>query len=402
MPDELRLPNLAPQGFDELFTSLRDAIPTLSANWTDFNLSDPGITVLQLLAHVAEVTSYRIDRIPPASYRNFLLLAAGTTEEGLDRDLAAAARDIARAGTLPASAGGEPVSLDPRRLALLQFLAGTRSTSAAASPAAMHAAAATYWTDGDRAVSADDFRRLAIECTAAVPAPPAPESMEKVVQAFVRARGPRIQVDVASGYQPHYDHQSASRAAGVLAAAQLTLRPQPYSAALGYARLTAAVSAYLQRRALLGTAVDVQPARYDAYAAELDVTPVHGCDYAGLLEKVATSLTAWFDPLTGGSAGAGWPYGTAPTESDLVNAVRRVPGVDPSQPVQARLTAIAGLALGSALLGHTTVLASSPDAPGFPVFPSVTLRALRSTAPATVGRSTRLGTELWLFGGAAG
>ena len=52
--------DLDTRGFDELFEAARARIPRYAPEWTDFNDSDPGITLLQLYAwhcrhHVAHV-----------------------------------------------------------------------------------------------------------------------------------------------------------------------------------------------------------------------------------------------------------------------------------------------------------------------------------------------------------
>lgn len=47
----------------------------------------------------------------------------------------------------------------------------------------------------------------------------------------------------------------------------------------------------------------------------------------GLAAQVQTALDAFFDPLTGGPAGTGWPFGGGVLESDLMDVLAAVPGV---------------------------------------------------------------------------
>jgi hypothetical protein len=53
---------------------MRALIPREAPGWTDHNDSDPGITLLQLFAWLAEATIYRLNRIPAASEAQFIKL----------------------------------------------------------------------------------------------------------------------------------------------------------------------------------------------------------------------------------------------------------------------------------------------------------------------------------------
>jgi hypothetical protein len=67
-------PKLDDRTYDELRNQLINQIPARCPRWTDFNPSDPGITVLELMAWLAEVLLYRINRIPEKSLIRFLEL----------------------------------------------------------------------------------------------------------------------------------------------------------------------------------------------------------------------------------------------------------------------------------------------------------------------------------------
>lgn len=74
----LPLPRLDKLNYDELVSEARGNLPVLAPDWTDYNAHDPGITLLELLAWLTEIDSYRLDQIPPASYRAFLRLVGIT------------------------------------------------------------------------------------------------------------------------------------------------------------------------------------------------------------------------------------------------------------------------------------------------------------------------------------
>ena len=70
---------LTPPRLDDLdhktvFESLRARIPVVAPEWTDHNDSDPGITMLQLFSHLAEMVGYRLNRVPEKAYVEFLKL----------------------------------------------------------------------------------------------------------------------------------------------------------------------------------------------------------------------------------------------------------------------------------------------------------------------------------------
>ena len=54
------LPNLDDRSFDELTAEARALIPGLQPDWTDHNPSDPGITLVELLAWLTEMLLFQI------------------------------------------------------------------------------------------------------------------------------------------------------------------------------------------------------------------------------------------------------------------------------------------------------------------------------------------------------
>lgn len=60
--------------FQELVSEARLRIARRSPEWTEHNVSDPGITLIELFAWLTEVISYRIDRVPDRLQRVLLAL----------------------------------------------------------------------------------------------------------------------------------------------------------------------------------------------------------------------------------------------------------------------------------------------------------------------------------------
>ena len=70
----LEPPNLDDRRFADLFEEMRSLIPRYAPEWTDHNLSDPGITMLQLFAWLGDIIIYRLNRLPERNYIEFLKL----------------------------------------------------------------------------------------------------------------------------------------------------------------------------------------------------------------------------------------------------------------------------------------------------------------------------------------
>jgi predicted phage baseplate assembly protein len=68
------LPKLDVHTFDDLVNDGRALLPRYTPGWTDHNVHDPGITLMELFAWLAEMDLYRLDRVPEGSIRAFLRL----------------------------------------------------------------------------------------------------------------------------------------------------------------------------------------------------------------------------------------------------------------------------------------------------------------------------------------
>ncbi|MEZ5351538.1 MAG: putative baseplate assembly protein [Bryobacteraceae bacterium] len=68
------LPNLDDRRWADLVEQGRALVPLYAPEWTDHNASDPGITLMELFAFVAEMDIYRLNRIPDSHKLQFLAL----------------------------------------------------------------------------------------------------------------------------------------------------------------------------------------------------------------------------------------------------------------------------------------------------------------------------------------
>ncbi len=70
----LKAPQLDTRSFEDLLSEARRRIPRYTPEWTDFNPSDPGMTLLELYAWLSEMMLYQMNRVPDRNYIKFLQL----------------------------------------------------------------------------------------------------------------------------------------------------------------------------------------------------------------------------------------------------------------------------------------------------------------------------------------
>lgn len=67
-------PKIDDRTFEQILSDLRFRIPRYTKEWTNFNDSDPGITLLQLFAWLSETMLFRMNQVPRKNYIKFLKL----------------------------------------------------------------------------------------------------------------------------------------------------------------------------------------------------------------------------------------------------------------------------------------------------------------------------------------
>jgi predicted phage baseplate assembly protein len=67
-------PRLDDRAFADLVEEARRRIPLYTPEWTDYNLSDPGITLIELFAWMTDIVLYRLNRVPDKHYVKFIEL----------------------------------------------------------------------------------------------------------------------------------------------------------------------------------------------------------------------------------------------------------------------------------------------------------------------------------------
>jgi predicted phage baseplate assembly protein len=70
----LTAPNLDTRQFADIVAEAKTLIPRYAPEWTNFNESDPGITLVELFAWLTEILAYRLNQVPDRNYIKFLQL----------------------------------------------------------------------------------------------------------------------------------------------------------------------------------------------------------------------------------------------------------------------------------------------------------------------------------------
>src|ERR1041385_7151148 len=70
----LTLPAVDSRNYQELLNEALARIPVHNPEWTNFNRSDPGVTLIELFAFLTESLLYRANQIPERNRRAFLSL----------------------------------------------------------------------------------------------------------------------------------------------------------------------------------------------------------------------------------------------------------------------------------------------------------------------------------------
>ena len=310
----LPIPNLDDRTFADLVAEALALIPGVAPEWTNHNPSDPGITIVELLAFLTESLIYRINRISDAQKIAFLRLlngapggvawapAPGVALEDQIRTTVLALRRIDRAVT---EADFEQLALaaDPR-VARARCVA--RRNLDAPPP-------------GSPPLSSPPGSPPASMAASPPASPPAsmaaspPASPPASMAASPPASPP-------SGPGPN-DPDAVSVSVVVVPDRTVT-DPNQLNAVLDNVRR------YLDERRLVATRLHVVGPRYVAIGVNLTVQLVDDALPSALGARILAALERFFDPLQGGPDGRGWPFGRHIFVSEVYRVVETVQGVD--------------------------------------------------------------------------
>jgi hypothetical protein len=274
----LPLPNLDDRTYDELMEEARALIPSVYPDWTNHNPSDPGITLLELLAWLTEGVLYRINRVPNKNIETFLRLLNGPewTPSG---DLETAIRET---------------------------MLGLR--------------------DRYRAVTEDDFEFLATEQWANTEGardlgiqPVTRVVHDVALHRALRARCVPRRNLAADPIAPAPGHISVVIVPETQPAQD---QPEPSEA------MCKALWDWLDERRLLTTRQHVVGPQYVSIRVTARLTLQPDAREKDVVDTAVALAQNFFHPLLGGAEGRGWPFGRDVYVSELYSLFEKVSGVD--------------------------------------------------------------------------
>ena len=268
----LSLPNLDDLRWRDLTEEARSLIPATAPEWTNFNPTDPGITLIEMLAFVSETLMYQLNRISDKSVLEFLMLINGVEwkqeKERLERK----------------------APLERQK----ELLEQKRS-------------AAQLVDRPCRAVTAADFERLACGV--------ANVSRAKCIPGRnLESEEADSQVTQAPG------HISVVILTGAGKAPTRELRLQVRQA--------------LEPARLLTTRLHVVGPRYVKLRVQVAIVPRRGANPEAVREEATERIRRFFDPLNGGFEGKGWPLGRNAFVSDIYQILSDLPDIDAVTPAR--------------------------------------------------------------------
>lgn len=265
------LPNLDDRTYADLTTEAQALIPSLYPTWTNHNPSEPGIVLMELFAWLTETVLYQLNEIPEQNVETFLRLLGGVREPQ-----------------------------EPLESATQRTILDLRTLYRAVTTADYETLALTQWPHSEQA--------LALQA--------AGETIELL---RVRAAPRRNLAAPNSGARLD---QAPGHLSLVIIPAVGEPFPQPS------AELCRQVWAFLDARRLLTVRHHVVGPVYVAVQLELTIFLRSDAPPAETLRQVYATLAAFFDPISGGPDGTGWPFGRDIFVSEIHAELEKLPLID--------------------------------------------------------------------------
>ncbi|MBT1090322.1 putative baseplate assembly protein [Streptomyces sp. Tu102] len=266
-------------------------------------------------------------RVPPEGTRILALARSTAAQDGnLTAGRITSLADVPHNRALFAAAG-----VDPSMVSGADNPVALQGGSAAESLSAAELRAADTARQPHRAVTLTDHERLALQTPGT-----------RIARAVARA-----------GHHPAFPCADAPGVVWVTVLPYLPAgRPMP-----GPGLLTA-VRAQLHARRVLGTRIEVTGPAYTRVTVRAQVRTRRPADPSTVPRAVAAALDAFFDPLTGGQDGTGWPLGRDVHRAELLQVIDDVPGVDHATRLE--LVTNAGPTCGHVCLPGNGLVESGP------------------------------------------
>lgn len=314
------LPNLDVMQAQQVLDQLKRRIPGYSPGWTDYNPSDPGITLLQMLVWIFEGTAFTANAVPLETYRNMLRSVVGLSSAVYLPG--SQAQDYGTA--FPYANYADNNSQDPAYEALKDTLVDMEMGVKLGYPA-LQEAVVMYRRAPYLAITPNDLTALAAELSAFIDAlAQGADTVLHVARLCLQQRGDASELFLVND-EPYAYSAPASDGNGTFAVSLTTALEDDTAAA--EVTLLDNVQQYLGARTLLGGMLSI----HHANLVYLDVRCQVRCfarERAGeVAGAVLVALEQGLQPLRL-DGGREWTYGARIDATTLTPLIAAVPGVD--------------------------------------------------------------------------
>jgi phage-related baseplate assembly protein len=296
---------------------MRAMIPLVAPDWTNHNISDPGITLIELLAWVTEANLYRTNRIPARTVANFISLVLG--ESSVQSDAFRQAMSGVTTADIEREARQVSAEIDQvfvryaERENHVSVLIVVRpgATQAADIIVASQQRLRGLWVSGPQLIA---------------------ESLDSAKQRALRFFDDPYRAITTTDFER--EAMLASTAVGRVSVVSypevgaITVAVVPSSGATPDPQLLVTVKQRLDDRKLVGTRVVVQPPRYTDINLSVRLVVRPNTVEEEVKAATTAAVTSFFDPLAGGQDLSGWPFGRPVSAYELYHLIESVPGVD--------------------------------------------------------------------------
>lgn len=290
----LQLPNLDDRNYNDLVAEALARIPAYSPEWTNYNSSDPGITLVELFAWLTDLLLYRLNRVTDNNVRKFLKLlndpdwATGDLHDEI-RKTVLAIRERYRAVT---KEDYEFLATESFNQWLVQTVQSSDDAAQTKSLAAINLVARAHCVPQQNLDAGTEADRMQLK----------PEHVSVVIL-------------------PAPQRPNLSPPPSVVQTNDTSPSPQPSEA------LNNAVLSYLDERCMLTTKLHVTGPFYAHVSAQLVIARNSDAVDTDVIDQVNAALTSLFNPLPSENS-QGWPFGQDVFASAIYGALDQIPTID--------------------------------------------------------------------------
>ena len=289
----LQLPNLDDRRYNDLVAEALARIPTYfpqradSPGWTNYNPSDPGITLIELFAYLADILLYRLNRVTDENKLKFIKLLNGPDWKPSDTDL----RDEIRKAVIGIRERYRAVTKDD-----YEFLSTESFNQCLIETLApINLVARAYCVPQRNLEAGTELGRLQLK----------PEHVSVVI--VPASEKPNLKPPPLLATAPSDVTNPSS--------------PQPS------AEQISALFSYLDERRMLTTRLHVVGPFYAHVSAQVVIARNSDALNSDLTEAINDSLASLLNPLPSAS-GEGWPFGRDVFVSEIYETLEKIPGID--------------------------------------------------------------------------